>query len=159
MCPPVSRSITKFVHVIIHHPFELESPIWTISFIFNFKPVIFYQTLCLLFIGVVLYVFSEAIASECSTSHMAPHMYWFLCTRTGFRHRLWNSLHLYVQAASTQWLALGFTSCYRFSSYYTRFGMSKFYMSTFINHRNNSKTAPISIYFVRLLTWDSLYQH
>ena len=28
--------------------------------------------------------------------------------------------------------------------------MSKFYMPTFVNHWNNSKTAPITLYFVRL---------
>ena len=61
------------------------------------------------------------MASECSTSHMTPHIYWFLSTRTGSRHRLWNSLVLYlgeiiaVQPVSTRRLALDFTSCYRFS--------------------------------------------
>ena len=89
------------------------------SFIFNFKPV-FYQTLCLLFIRIVLYILSEAIASECSTSHMASHIHWFPCTQTGFRHGPWNSLLLYlsetirVQQASTRRLALDFTSCYWF---------------------------------------------
>ena len=64
------------------------------------------------------------MASECSTSHMTPHIYWFLCTRTGSRHRPWNSLVLYlgeiiaVQPFSTRWLALDFTSCYRFLPYY-----------------------------------------
>ena len=39
------------------------------SFIFNFRPVFFCQILHLLFICVGLYVFSETIASECSTGH------------------------------------------------------------------------------------------
>ena len=30
------------------------------------------------------------MASECSTSHMTPHMYWFLFTRTGSHHSPWN---------------------------------------------------------------------
>ena len=102
------------------------------SFIFNFKPVIFYQTLHLLFICVILYIFSEAIASECSTSHMALHTYWFLCTRTWFHPEQWNSLLLYlgvtigIQPASTLWLALDFTSCYRFSPYYKCFKCQNF---------------------------------
>ena len=36
--------------------------------------------------------------------------------------------------------------------------MPKFYMPTLINHRNNSKTAPISLYFVRPSGWCSLLQ-
>ena len=97
------------------------------SFIFNFKLVIFYQTLRPLFICIVLYIFSEAIASECSTSHMAPHIYWFLCTWTGSHHGPCNSLLSYlgetigVKPASTRWLALDFTSCYQFSPYYICF--------------------------------------
>ena len=37
-------------------------------------------------------------------------------------------------------------SCYRFSPYYIRFACPKFYMPTLIDHRNNSKIAPISLY-------------
>ena len=100
------------------------------SFIFNFKPVIFYQILRLLNICVVLYISSEAIATECSTSHMAPHIYWFLCMRTGSRHGPWNSLSLYlgeiigVQPASPRQLALDFTSCYWFSPCHIHFASS-----------------------------------
>ena len=94
------------------------------SFIFNFKHVIFYQILRLLNICIVLYIFSEAIATECSTSHMAPHLYWFLCMRTGSCHGPWP-LYLGetigVQPASTRQLALDFTSCYWFSPYHIRF--------------------------------------
>ena len=36
--------------------------------------------------------------------------------------------------------------------------MSKFYMPTLINHRNNSKTAPIRLYFVRPSSWGVLHQ-
>ena len=43
----------------------------------------FFQTMHLLFICIVLYIFSEAIVSESSTSHMAPHTYWFLCMGQG----------------------------------------------------------------------------
>ena len=98
-----------------------------IQLIFNFKPVIFYQTFRLLFICVVLYIISEAIASECSTSHMASHIYRFLCTRRASHHGPWNSLLLYrgetigVQPASTRPLALDFTNYYRFSLYCIRF--------------------------------------
>ena len=102
------------------------------SFIFNFKLVIFYQILRLLNIYVVLYIFSEAIATECSTSHMAPHICWFLCMRTGSRHGPWNNLPLYlgetigVQPASPRQLALDFTSCYWFSPCHIRFACRNF---------------------------------
>ena len=36
-----------------------------------------------------VYIFSEAIASECSTSHMAPHIYWFPKMRTGSRETIY----------------------------------------------------------------------
>ena len=50
---------------------------WTrSSVLFQFQTSYYSQTLRLLFICVVLFIFSEAIASECSTSHMAPHIYW-----------------------------------------------------------------------------------
>ena len=65
-------------------------------FSFSFKPVIFYQTLHLLFTCIGLYIFSETIASECSTFHMALHIYGFSCTRTGSSHGLWHSLVLYL---------------------------------------------------------------
>ena len=64
------------------------------------------------------------MASECSTSHMTPHMYRFLFTRTGSHHSPWNSLVLYlgeiiaVQPVSTRRLALDFTSCYWLSPYH-----------------------------------------
>ena len=124
------------------------------SFVFNFKPVIFYQILRLLNICVVLYIFSETIASECSTSHMAPHIYWFLCIRAGSRHGPWSSLPLYlgetigVQPASPRQLALDFTSCYWFSPCHIRFACRNFICQTLINHRNNSKKVPIGLYFV-----------
>ena len=105
---------------------------WSSFSFFNFKPVIFYQILRLLNICVVLYIFSEAIATECSTSHMAPHIYWFLCMRTGSRHGPWNSLPLYlgetivVQPASPRQLALDFTSCYWFSPCHICFACRNF---------------------------------
>ena len=74
-------------------------------------------------------------------------------------HGPWNSLLLYlgetigVQPASTRRLAQDFTSFCRFSPYNKyMIHMSKFYMPTFVNHWNNRKTAPISLYFVRLST-------
>ena len=91
---------------------------------FYFQTSYFLQTSRLLLICVVLYIFSEAIATDCSTSHMAQHIYWFLCMRAGSRHGPWNSLPLYlgetigVQPASTRQLALDFTSCYWFSPYH-----------------------------------------
>ena len=47
-------------------------------------------------------------------------------------------------------LELHFTSCYRFSPNYTHFTCQN--LTTFGNRRNNSKLAPISLYFVQLAT-------
>ena len=60
-----------------------------LSFIFNFEPVLFYPTVRLLFICIILYISSETIASECSTSHMAPHINY--------------SLSLYFNKKDFQW--------------------------------------------------------
>ena len=130
------------------------------SFISNFKPVIFFQTLRLPFICVILYVFSEAIASECSTSLMAPHIYWFPWMRTGSRQGPWNSLPLYlgetmgVSTSLDSAIGTGFYNLLLvFAIYMLR--MSKFYMPILINHQNNSKTAPFSLYFVPVSSWGS----
>ena len=104
-----------------------------LQFYFQFQTSYFFlQTLGLLFICVVLYIFNETIVGECSTSHMAPQIYWILCMQTGSHHGLWNSLPLYlgetigVQPAYTRQLALGFTSCYQFSPYYICFACWNF---------------------------------
>ena len=95
------------------------------SLIFNFKPVIFYQTLRLLLICIGLYIFSETIANECSAFHMAPHIYGFSRTRTGSRHGSWHSLVCILvgpsefNESSTLRLALEFTSAIRFSPNHT----------------------------------------
>ena len=94
------------------------------------------------------------MASECSTSQMTLHRYWFLCKRAGSRRRPWNSLVLYLgeiiagQPVSTRRLAIDFTSCYLFSPLLYTPHMSKFYIPTFGSHWSNSKTAPISLDFV-----------
>ena len=70
---------------------------WTWSSVSFLTSNLLYSTkFCILDICVILYIFSEAIATECSTSHMAPHIYWFLCMRTGSRYRPWNNLPLYL---------------------------------------------------------------
>ena len=85
---------------------------------------------------------------------MASQIYWLMCTRTGSRLGPRNSLLLYlgetigVQPVSTRRLAL-YKLLSGFALLYTLY-MSKFYMPTFVNHWNNSKTAPISFYNVRL---------
>ena len=92
--------------------FDLPIYSWFQTIIYSFQTS---RLIC-----VILYILNEAIATECSIPHMAPHTYWFLCTWTGARHGQWNSLPLYlgetikVQPTSTRQLALDFTSCYRF---------------------------------------------
>ena len=84
--------------------------------------------------------------------------------RTGYRHGPWNSLPLYlgdtIGVSASLDSAIG-TRFYKllsvFAILYT-LRMSKFHMPTFINHRNNSKTAPINLYFVQVSTWGSLPQ-
>ena len=131
------------------------------SFIFNFKPLISYQTLRLLFICVVLHIFSEAIACECSTSHMALYITWLLRTRTGSRHGPWNSLLLYlgdtigVQPASTRRLTLAFTSCYRFSYYYIRFIFRNFICEHSSITETTVKQHPLAFLLFDFQHWES----
>ena len=68
--------------------------------------------------------------------------------------RPWNSLVLYPDGTiGAQWAidsAIG-TGFYKLLSVFARLytpHMQQFYMATFTNHRNNSKTAPISLYLV-----------
>ena len=124
----------------------------------------FLQAFRLSFICIVVYIFSEAIASECSTSHMAPHIYWFPWMRTGSRHGPWNSLPLYlgetfgVSASLDSTIGTGFYKLLSVFAILYTLRISKLYMPTLINHRNNSKTAPISLYFVPVSTWGTLPQ-
>ena len=100
------------------------------------------------FICVVLYIglFNEAIASECSTSHMAPHIYWFPWMRTGSRHGPWNSLPLYlgetigVSASVDSAVGTGFYKLLSVFAILYMLRMSKFCMPTLINHKNNETT-------------------
>ena len=77
--PPIEVSIFKFgpkmhlstVKFLID--FGLDWPWSSVSFLIS-NLCFFYQTLRLLFICICLYIFNEAIASECSTIHMAPHI-------------------------------------------------------------------------------------
>ena len=52
-----------------------------LQFHFQSQTCLSYQSLRLLFICVGLYIFSETIASECSTFHRASHMYGFSYAR------------------------------------------------------------------------------
>ena len=109
-------------------------------------------------ICVVLYIFGSTIASECSTSHMTPHIYWFPWMRTGSRHGPWNSLpwnlgeNIGVLASLDSAIGTGFYKLLSFFTILYSLRMSKF-MPTLIKHWNNSKTAPISLYFVQVSSW------
>ena len=87
---------------------------------------------------------------------MTLHICWFLCTWTGSHHGPWNTLVLYlgetigVQPTSIRRLTQDF---YKLLSVFAMLHtphMPKLCMPTFGNRRNNSKTAPISLYCVRL---------
>ena len=124
-------------------------------FIFNLKPVYFTKIGVSLFICVDLYIFSETIASECCTFHTAPHIYGFLYARGQCRTIDRETVYFYILVGpsefnepSTRRFALNSISSYRFLSNYTHLTCLNFIL-TFVNHRNNSKTAPISRYLVR----------
>ena len=95
-------------------------------FIFNLKPV-YFTTICVsLFICIGLYIYSETIASECCTFHMAPHMYWFLYACGQCRTMDRGTVQFYILVGpsefnepSTRRLALDSTKSYRFLSNYT----------------------------------------
>ena len=83
------------------------------------------------------------------------HIRILICAWTGSRRRPWNCLVLYLGGTiGAQWAvdsAIGAGFCKLLSVFarlYTPH-TPQFYMPTFGNHRNNSKTAPISLYFVR----------
>ena len=76
-----------------------------------------------------------------------------------------KTVYLYIlvrplefQPVSTRQLALVLQAVIGFRHIIYASRMSKFYMPTLINHRNNSKTEPISLYFVRVSSWGSLLQ-
>ena len=93
-------------------------------FIFILKPVFFYQIVRPLFICIGLYIFSETIASECSTFHRALHIRILICMWIGSRLRPRNSLVLYLGGTmGAQWaidLAIG-TGFYKLLSVFARF--------------------------------------
>ena len=97
----------------------------------------------------------QTITSECSTFHMAPHIYRFSCTRTRLCHGPWYSLVLYLGGTiRDQWAvasAIG-TGFYKLLSVFAKLyppHMPQFYMPTIGNHQNNSKIAPINFNLVR----------
>ena len=101
------------------------------------------------------------MASEYSTSHMTPHIYWFLCVLTVSRHRPWNSLVLYlgeiiaVQPVSTRRLALDFTSCYRFSPYYIHLTCRNFIYQHSAVTETTAKQHPLAFILFESPNWDS----
>ena len=125
--------------------FGIDWPRPSVLFLIS-NQLFFFQTLRHSFI-------CEAIASEWSTSHMAPHIYWFPWMRTGSRHGPRNCLSLYlgetigVSASLDSAIGTGFYKLLSVFVILYMFRMSKFHMPTLINHRNNSKTAPISLCF------------
>ena len=158
----------ELVCAITRHKFELESPnldqkckiFWLRSLLFlgligldlpcqnllYWKKYVYLHQFC---------IFEIFVRHVCRT---VQHPTWLrtysltpTCPPTGSRHRLWNCLAVYLgeaiggQPASTPFYKLLSV----FDILYTPH-MPTFYMPTFGNRRNNSKTAPISRYFVQL---------
>ena len=116
-----------------------------------------------------MYIFSETIASECSISHMAPHICRFLCTcETPMKpSRCIFSVTIAGFPAIDSAIAIRFWKLlWPFAKLYITH-MTKFCMPTFGNCRNSSKTACTCLYFVRLptlgnpasLTWALFLAH
>ena len=83
------------------------------------------------------------------------HVQILICMWTGSHSWPWNNLHLFLGGTiGAQWAvdsAIG-TGLYKLLSVLAKLyspHMMQFYMRTLCNHRNNSKTAPISLYLVR----------
>ena len=165
--PPIEVSISKFgpkMHlstVKVPIDFGLDWPWSSVSFVIS-NLCFFYQTLRLLFICVCLYIFSEAIASECSTIHRAPHICGFFYARGKGPAVDRETVFLYLGVTiGAQWAvdsAIG-TGFYKLLSVFAKSyppHMPQFYMPTIGNHRKNSKIAPISHYLVQTSTGKAL---
>ena len=140
-------------NILLKVPIVFETD-WAIHSMSNFtslKKSVYWHCFC---------IFEIFVRHVCQT---VPHPTWLrthsltpTCPPTGSHHGLWNCLAVNlgetigVQPASTRRLALHFTSCCRFFDILYTPHMPKFYMPTLGNRPNNSKTAPISLYFVRL---------
>ena len=78
--PPINVRISKFrpyMHlstVKVPIDFKIDWPRSSVLFLIS-NQLFFFKTLRLLFTCVVWYIFNEAIISECSTSHLAPHIF------------------------------------------------------------------------------------
>ena len=123
-----------------------------LQFNFKFQTSYFFQTLRLSCICVVLYIFSEAIASECSphgTAHILIPMNADKLPPWTVRQSTFISWWDHWGSASHD-SAIG-TRFYKLLSdlamLYT-LRMSKFCMPTLINHRNNSKAVPVIRWFL-----------
>ena len=165
--PPIEVSISKFgpkMHLsTVKVPIDLglDWPWSSVSFLIS-NLCFFYQTLRLLLIRVCLYIFSEAIASECFTIHRALHICGFFYARgkgpAVDREAVFSYLGVTIGAQWAVDLAIG-TGFYKLLSVYAKLSplhMPQFYIPTISNHWNNSKIAPISHYLVPTSTGKAL---
>ena len=151
--------------VVTHHRFKLESPNWdqrckipwlrSISFwgliefdrsnLTQFKKKTLFA---LLFVSLkYLWDMQKQSLLNCSTFHMAPQMPIPLCTLKGSVHGPWTCLGYWDPRAVDSVICTGFYKLLSvFANVYTPH-MPTFYMPTFGNCRNKSKTAFICLYF------------
>ena len=83
---------------------------------------------------------------------------WFLCMRTGSRHRPWNSLVIYLDeiiGVSTRRLELNFTSCYRCSSYYIHLTCRNFIYQHSAVTETTVKQHPLAFILFDFQNWES----
>ena len=119
---------------------------------------------CVVLCCVVLFYVMLCYVMLCYVMLCYFMLYWFPSMRTGSRHGPWNSLHLYhsetigVSASLDSAIGTGFYKLLWVLAISYTLRISKLYVPTLINHRNNSTTAPISLDFVPVSSWGSLPQ-
>ena len=164
--PLIEVSISKFgpkMHlstVKVPIDFGLDWPWSSVSFLIS--KLCFSTKLCISysFASVCIYLVRP---SPVNAPHSTGHRIYTDSYMHVDRVPPWNSLVLYLGGTiGAQWavdLAIG-TGFYKLllvfvnlHSFYTPH-MTQFYMPTFGNHKNKSKTVPISLYLVRLPLWN-----
>ena len=121
----------------------------------------FISKFCLFALLLHLLNICETCLANCSISHICTHSLIPVCTPTGSRHRLWNSLAVYlgetigVQPASTRRVALDFTSCCRLSTYYTHLTCRNFICQYSAIVKTTVKQRPLAFILLDCQCWDS----
>ena len=172
----------KLVRAITRHKFELESPnldqkmqnillkvsivLGTDSAIHSMSKFTFLKNSVYLHRFCIFEIFMRRVC------RIVPHPTWIrthsltpTCPPTGSRHTLWNCLAVYlgetigVQPASTRRLALYFTSCCRFSTYFTLLTCRNFICQHSAIVETAVKQRPIAFILFDCRCWENPVSH